>query len=139
MPVIIRPGDSAVEGPAKAGIFNRMNWNRLHLASSEALVDADASAVLFGRPATSSAPVFGVGDIGSQSDSVAAISREYEQWVRNVMGWIRRRRTRVWGEAGAETRPDLDIQLNFVNAVYALPGALEALQGGAHGRDAISG
>jgi hypothetical protein len=50
------------------------------------------------------------------------------------MGWVRRKGTRVWGLERDQVRPDLDIDLNFVNNVYALPEALIVLQNGALGR-----
>ncbi len=75
-----------------------------------------------------------MGDIGSQADAMQAISTDYERWVNRVMGWIRRHGTRVWGADTGQARPDLDIQLPFVNAVYALPGALSDLASGVPGR-----
>ena len=72
--------------------------------------------------------------IGSQADAMHAVSTEYERWVKGVIGWVRRRGTKVWGLERHEVRADLDVQLSFVNNVYALPGALSALEGGASGR-----
>ena len=66
---------------------------------------------------------------------MAAVSTEYEKWVKRAMGWVRRKGTRVWGLERHEVRPDLDIDLNFVNNVYALPEALIVLQTGVLGRD----
>src|SRR5665647_1706852 len=58
------------------------------------------------------------------TDAMASVSTEYEKWVKRAMGWVRRKGTRVWGLERHEVRPDLDIDLSFVNSVYALPGAL---------------
>jgi hypothetical protein len=49
-------------------------------------------------------------------------------------GWIRRKGTKVWGPEQGTVRPGLNIQLGFVNSVYALPGALRALEQGVAGR-----
>lgn len=64
---------------------------------------------------------------------MAAVSTEYEKWVKRAMGWVRKG-TRVWGLERHEVRPDLDIDLSFVNNVYALPDALIVPQNGALGR-----
>ena len=133
-PVVIRPGDRAMEEGTKVGIFNRINWDRLRRASSEGLVDSNASPVLFWQPGNASETVLATSSIGSQADAMAAVSTEYEKWVKRAMGWVRRKGTRVWGLERHEVRPDLDIDLNFVNNVYALPEALIVLQNGALGR-----
>ena len=73
-------------------------------------------------------------EIGSQADSMSAVSPEYERWVNRIMGRVRRQGTRVWGRQRRNVRPDLDITQNFVSAIYALPGALAALQAGVPGR-----
>jgi hypothetical protein len=133
-PSVIRPGHPAFSEPSRAGLFNRINWDRLHPDDSQGLVDANASPVLFWRPAKASDIELNVGDIGSQADAMQAISTNYERWVNRVMGWIRRKGTRVWGVNSGQVHPDLDIQLPFVNAVYALPGALSVLTRGLPGR-----
>src|SRR5450759_1574016 len=53
-PVVIRPGDRAMEEGTKAGVFNRINWDRQRRASSEGLVDSNASPVLFWQPGSAS-------------------------------------------------------------------------------------
>jgi hypothetical protein len=133
-PAVIRPGDRAMEEGTKAGIFNRMNWDRLGRASSEGLVDSNASPVLFWQPGKASETRLATSSIGSQADSMAAVSTEYERWVKRAMGWVRRNGTRVWGLERHEVCPDLDIELSIVNNVYALPEALIVLQNGALGR-----
>lgn len=133
-PVVIRPGDPAMEEGTKAGIFNRINWDRLGRASSEGLVDSNASPVLFWQPGKASERLLATSSIGSQSDAMATVSTEYEKWVKRAMGWVRRKGARVWGLERHGVRPDLDIDLGFVNNVYALPDALIVLQNGALGR-----
>jgi hypothetical protein len=133
-PVVIRPGDRAMEEGTKAGIFNRINWDRLRRASSEGLVDSNASPVLFWQPGSATETLLATSSIGSQADAMAAVSPGYEKWVKRAMGWVRRNGTRVWGLERHEVRPDLDIDLSFVNNVYALPEALIVLQNGALGR-----
>jgi hypothetical protein len=75
-----------------------------------------------------------VSKIGSQADAMGAISADYERWANRVMGWIRRKGTKVWGLERSAVRADLDLQLPFVNTVYALPDALSALERRALGR-----
>ncbi|WP_370121388.1 hypothetical protein [Arthrobacter sp. MW3 TE3886] len=133
-PLPTRPGDRAMDQPTKAGVFNRLNWDRLRPAPDEALVDSNASPVLLWVPAKIGTDVIGVSQLGSQADAMAAISTDYERWVNRTTDWIRRRGTKVWGLGQGTVRPDLDIQLGFVNSVYALPGALRDLEQGAAGR-----
>jgi hypothetical protein len=133
-PVPVRPSDLAMDQPTKAGVFNRLNWDRLHPALGEALVDSNASPVLLWIPAEIGSEVIGVSQLGSQADAMAAISADYERWVNRITGWIRRKGTKVWGVEQGTVRPDLDIRLGFINSVYALPGALRALEQGAVGR-----
>jgi hypothetical protein len=89
---------------------------------------------MFWQLGEQAASVLHVNTIGSQADSMAAVSTAYEQWVNRVMNWVRRKGTKVWGLERDTVRPDLDIQLSFVNTVYALPGALRELETGASGR-----
>ncbi|MDR7080838.1 hypothetical protein J2X01_000107 [Arthrobacter ginsengisoli] len=133
-PAAIRPGDSAMDEPTRAGVFNRLNWDRLRPPPDRALVDSNASPVLFWEPAGLSNEVIGVSQLGSQADAMAAVSVDYERWVNRTIGWIRRKGSKVWGLEQGTVRPDLDIQLGFVNSVYALPGALRGLEQGALGR-----
>jgi hypothetical protein len=132
--VPIRPGDGALDQPTKAGLFNRLNWDRLHPAHDEALLDSNASPVLLWVPAVAGIEIIGVSQLGSQADAMAAISTDYERWVNRTTGWIRRKGTKVWGLEQGTVRPDLNIQLSFINSVYALPGALRAFEQGAAGR-----
>jgi len=133
-PSLIRPGDAAMNEPGKAGVFNRLNWQRLSPGGEEGLIDSNASPVLFWRPGLSDDSVLRVSEIGSQADSMSAVSPEYERWVNRVMGWVRRRGTKVWGLQRRDVRPDMDIALAFVSTTYALPGALAALEVGTPGR-----
>ncbi len=114
-------------------MFNRLNWGRLHPKPDEALVDSNASPVLLWIPATQSEGVLASGNIGSQADSMGAVSADYERWANRVMNWVRRRGTQVWGLEGHDVRPDLDLRRPDVTTVFALPGARAALEGGATG------
>jgi hypothetical protein len=120
--------------PSKSGVFNRLNWQRLSPSGAEGLIDSNVSPVLLWEPGHSNDSVLRVGRIGSQADSMSAVSTEYERWVSRIMGWVRRRGTKVWGLQRHDVRPDLDIGLSFVNTTYALPGALAALEAGVPGR-----
>lgn len=134
VPIAIRPGDPALKEPSGAGLFNRLNWDRIQPTDSRGLIDSNASPVLFWRPGMFSEGSIWLSDIGSQADSAASVSVEYARWVNRVFGWIRRRGTRVWGLERAKLRPDLDLRFDLLNAVYALPGALSVLESGGTGR-----
>lgn len=118
-----------------AGIMNQINWDQVQRDSSERLVDSNASPVLVWLPGEASETILSASSIGSQAVAMAALSPEYEKWVKRAIGWVRRKGTRVWGRELHKVRPDLDLDLPFLNSVYALPGALIALQNGAVGRD----
>jgi hypothetical protein len=133
-PSLIRPGDAAMDEPGKAGVFNRLNWQRLSPSDEEGLIDSNISPVLFWRPGHSNDSVLRVSEIGSQADSLSAVSPEYERWVNRIMGWVRRRGTKVWGLQRRNVRPDLDIAMDVVSTIYALPDALAALEAGVPAR-----
>jgi hypothetical protein len=133
-PSLIRPGDAAMSESSKAGVFNRLNWQRLSPGDEAGLIDSNISPVLFWKPGLSDDSVLRVSEIGSQADSMSAVSPEYGRWVNRVMGRVRRRGTKVWGLQGRSVRPDLDIALAVVSTIYALPGALAALEAGVPGR-----
>ena len=133
-PSVIRPGDAAMDEPTKAGVFNRVNWDRLRPTAPEGLVDSNVSPVLLWTPGETTSSSLRVSSIGSQADAMGAISGDYERWVNRVLSWVRRKGTKVWGLERNSIRPDLDIHLPFVNNVYALPGARSALEAGASGR-----
>jgi hypothetical protein len=133
-PSLIRPGDAVMNETGKAGVFNRLNWERLSPSDGAGLIDSNISPVLLWRPGHSDESALRVSEIGSQADSMSAVSPEYERWVNRIMGWIRRRGTKVWGLQGRNVRPDLDIALAVVSTIYALPEALVALERGVPGR-----
>jgi len=119
--------------PSRSGVFNRLNWEQLNPSRDEALVDSNVSPVLLWTPATHAEGVLGSGNIGSQADSMSAVSADYERWVNRVMNWVRRKGTKVWGLQAQGVRPDLDVRRTDVTTVFALPDALVALEGGATG------
>lgn len=133
-PSLIRPGDAAMNEPSRAGVFNRLNWQRLSPSDKEGLIDSNISPVLLWRAGHSDDSVLRVSEIGSQADSMSAVSPEYERWANRIMGWVRRQGTKVWGRQRRNVRPDLDIALAVVSTIYALPDALAALEAGARGR-----
>ncbi|MCW2793519.1 MAG: hypothetical protein JWO76_2617 [Nocardioides sp.] len=133
-PVVVRPGDAAMTESSRSGLFNRLNWERLAPSVDEGLVDSNASPVMLWTPGAHVGSVLHESFLGSQADAMAAVGADFERWVTRSMGWIRRRGTKVWGLEQASTRPDLDIEIGHVSAVYALPNALSALENGAAGR-----
>ncbi|GAA1475648.1 hypothetical protein GCM10009623_00940 [Nocardioides aestuarii] len=133
LPVLVRDGDAAMSSTSKAGLFNRLNWERLKPQPTEALVDSNASPVLLWAPATHTGSALTSGHIGSQADSLSAVSSEYERWAKAAMNWVRRRGTKVWGLEAQAVRPDLDVRRPDVTTVFALPDALAVLEGGGTG------
>ncbi|WP_121258309.1 hypothetical protein [Nocardioides ferulae] len=133
-PIVIREEDPAMAGGTRSALFNRLNWERLEPGPTEGLVDSNASPVLLWTPATEGPEGLRAGDIGSQADSMSKVSKDYERWVNRVMSWVRRKGTRVWGLEPHQRRPDLDLHRTDVTTVFALPGALRALEGGTPGR-----
>ncbi len=133
-PVGVRPASDGWASDIRAQVFNTLNWDRLRPAEDEALVDSNASPVLFWQPAAVTDGVLRAGNIGSQADSMAAVSADYERWVKRVMNWVRRQSERVWGLERGDLRPAFDIDIAHVSAVYALPGARAALASGTQGR-----
>ena len=132
-PAVLRVGDAAMSGSSKAVVFNRLNWERLKPKPTEGLVDSNASPVLLWTPATQCSEGLRSGSIGSQADSMKAVSEDYERWVNRVMGWVRRRGTVVWGWKAERQRSDLDLRRTDVTTVYALPEALARLESGSPG------
>jgi len=135
LPVPVRPVDPAMQGSSVHAVFNRLNWEKLAPAEDEALMDSNASPTILWSPARLHAEVIFPSSLGSQADSMAGISKDYEKWVNRSMSWIRRNGTRVWGLEGRQARPDLDIDLSFISTVFALPDALQAMESGTPGRD----
>lgn len=135
LPVPVRPGDAAMQGSSVPAVFNRLNSEKLSPAEDEALMDSNASPTILWSPARLHAEAIFPSSLGSQADSMAEISRDYERWVNRSMSWIRRHGTRVWGLEGRQARPDLDIDLSFISTVFALPHALQAMESGTPGRD----
>ena len=131
----VRPGDSAYSEPTRAGLFNRLSWDALGPSQDEGLVDSNASPVLLWVPAALDGTRLVSGHIGSQADSMSAVSSEYERWVKRVMAWVRRTGTVVWGLETTAIRPDLHIERSDVSTVYALPGALSVLEAGGIGAE----
>ncbi|MCA0155829.1 hypothetical protein LB823_06430 [Tsukamurella sp. M9C] len=133
-PVVIREGSDAMSGRTRSALFNRLNWDRLAPGATEGIVDSNASPVLYWEPATCTAEGLTIGSIGSQADSMRAVSADFERWVNRTLAWVRRNGTQVWGLTAAHRRTDLDVLLPTVSSVYALPEALLLLEAGTPGR-----
>lgn len=122
---------AVMSGPHdRSWMFNRLNLDSLRPRGDERLVDSNLSPVLLWEPSRPRETALGVSRIGTQADSPEAVSPEYAKWVRRTASWVSRRGSKVWGVDQRETRPDLDIDLGFLNGVYALPDALCALESG---------
>lgn len=129
-PSTLRSGDMAMTEPSRAGVFNRLNWERLKPGPTEGLVDSNVSPVLLWTPAAQTENALIAGSIGSQADSMRSISEDYERWVNRVMGWVRRKGVKVWGLETRNVRPDLNIERPDVTTLFALPAALAMLEDG---------
>lgn len=134
-PRLIRADAPAMEGGTRAALFNRLNWERLQPGPTAGLVDSNTSPVLlWQRGGYRDDRVIHQSQIGSQADRATEVSEEYSRWANRVMSWVRRRGTRVWGLEGERVRPDLDVAIDHISSIYALPDALAALEGGWVGR-----
>lgn len=123
-----------MNGGTKAALFNRINWDRLKPRQDEGLVDSNRSPVLLWTPATQDDEGLRSGSIGSQADSMRAVSENYERWVNRVMNWVRRKGTKVWGLEAESVRPELGIRRPDMTTVFALPDALKELEAGMSAR-----
>lgn len=132
-PVLIRPGAAGMEPRGRSGLFNKLNWERFRPSASESLIDSNVSPVLLWTPGSAESGSIQVSAIGTQADTMADISDEYARWVKRVMSWVRRSGTKVWGLETNTIRPDLDIRLSTVSAVFALPDALASMEAGSIG------
>lgn len=131
---VIRPGDPAMAEGTKAGLFNRLNWDRLAPPGDDGLVDANTSPVIFWQAGHTGDGSLHESSLGSQADSMSAIGADYERWVNRTTAWVKRRGTKIWGLERSKIRPDLNIAFPHVSAVYALPTALAALEAGVAAR-----
>ncbi len=133
-PIGIAAGEAGPNPSARATVFDLLNRERLDLADDDLLVDTNASPVLLWRPATQDGATLLRGHIGSQADSMGAVSADYERWAKRVMGWVRRRGTRVWGLDRGAAYPGLDVSVSDLTTCYALPHAHALLIGDGRGR-----
>lgn len=132
--MMLRESNAAMRGGTRAALFNRLNWERLRPKAGHRLIDSNTSPVLLWTPATELRGDLTAGTISSQADSMRGVSADYERWVNRVLGWVRRRGTKVWGLETTAIRPDLAVERSDVTTVFALPEALALLQDGATGR-----
>jgi len=108
-PSLIGQGHPALTEPTRAGVFNQLNWERLRPTGGQGLVDSNTSPVLFWNPAKTDDAGLRAGNLGSQADAMLCISSDYERWVKRVMGWVRRRGTKVWGWRGSFLPVDVPV------------------------------
>jgi len=133
-PQLIRPRDAAFDVNRKSGVFNRINWGAWKPGPEESIVDWNTTPALFWQRGVLANGVLTPSDIGSQADSMRAVSVEYERWVNRVMAWVRRRGVKGWDRGRVGPGLEFDIELPFLNAVYLLPGALRHFESGGAGR-----
>ncbi len=119
-------------GKAKAHVMNLLNWDGSSPEQGQGIMDSNHSAALFWeRGRLTEGGGLGVGSIGSQADAMEDISADYRKWVNRVMNWVRRRGVKVLQDAQLTPAAEgFDLSVGFMNAVYALPGAMEFFQSG---------
>lgn len=132
--VVIRSTDPAFNRGDTSGAINEINWQRLRPRRSEGLIDTNRSPVLMWRRGGFDGKTTALSELGSQADSMAAISEDYARWAKKAMGWVRRTGDAVWRWEGGTGVSDYDVELPIVNTIYALPAALEFLRSGGRGR-----
>lgn len=132
-PAVIHRDDPVLDTGSVTAVLTRLNFRELHPADGLGLIHPDRSPVLFWQPGDARPNELTTHSIGSQAKAMRAVSPDYERWVTQTMSWIRRHGTKVWGLEMADVRPDLDIRVPTVSAIYALPGALRLLEDGATG------
>lgn len=132
-PVVMHRDNPALRAGSVTAVVSTLNFQQFDPAEGVGLVHPDRSPVLFWRPGRVGDREMTAHSIGSQAQSMRAVSPDYERWVVRMMGWVRRRGTKVWGLEMGAVRPDLDIRVSTVSAIYALPGALRLLEGGVTG------
>jgi hypothetical protein len=134
-PVVLRPDQStsvtSIRDAARVSVFDELNRS---VAGSGLLHDSNRSPVLLWSPGSLSDGKLSLSSIGSQADSMHAVSTDYVRWVNRTMSWVRRHGTVVWGLKQEQIRPDLKLQLGgLVSTIHALPGALNFLEAGGLG------
>jgi len=130
----IRPASPGFRANAKVGVMNHLNWQGAQPGTHEGIIDWNATPALYWSRGHVVEQAMTPSDIGSQADSMHAISDDYARWVNRVMNWIKRRGKKVSGRGQEATFGDYDIDLPFQNAVYALPGALNFFKLGGRGQ-----
>lgn len=131
------PRTPALDGSTKSAVFNRLNWNRMQPGADEGIVDWNRTPALFWRRGQGGDGILTISEIGSQADSMSAISDEYRKWVNRSMAWVRRRGEKVWEwtlEGGVSR---FDVSLPFANTVFALPDAAAFFEAGGQGRSRL--
>lgn len=128
----LAPEDPAFSLSGRSSLFYRINWDR---EPGRKLLDVESTPALYWERGSTSSPVLTPSQIGSQAESLKRVSDEYRRWVNRVMSWVRRNGVAVWDCSDpSKPIPHGDVNLPFVNTVYALPGANRAIKDGALGR-----
>ena len=70
----------------RAGVINQLNWGEFRRDSTERLVDSNASPIVFWQPGKASETLLHASSIGSLAEDMAAVSTEYEKWVKRAIG-----------------------------------------------------
>lgn len=125
--------------PHRAGTFviNTTNWDNASPSKGQGIVDWNRTAALFwDRGMVTSDGALVVGNIGSQADAMDDISGAYRKWVNRVMNWVRRKGVKV--AQNGQLTPEaagLNVHINFMNSMFALPDALALFRAGGSGCD----
>lgn len=117
---------------ASSFVFDQMNWDNSSPSAGQGIVDWNRTPALFWDRGTVTADgELGVGNIGSQADAMDDISADYRKWVNRVMNWVKRKGVKV-AQNGTLTpeAQGLNVRIGFLNAVFALPGAMAFFHSG---------
>ena len=88
---LVRPPHRAFDTDIKSGVFNSINWSRARPDETRGIVDWNRTPALFWKRGPSTEKVLTISNLGSQADSMAAISNDYRKWVNRSMNWVRLR------------------------------------------------
>ena len=125
------------QGRARTYVFNRMNWNNSSPPEGCGIVDWNrTAALLWDRGTATPSGDLGVGNIGSQADTMDDVSADYRKWVNRVMNWVKRKGTKVAQNAELTSEAKgLSLRIEFMNSVFALPKAMEFFRAGGSARE----
>ena len=125
-----------MDGSVRSRVFNAVNWEKAAPPADQGIVDWNGTAALFWARGARSDSVITPSSVGSQADSMTAISPDYQRWVNRSMSWVRRHGAPVWGLTPDKRCSGWDITLRTVSSYFALPGAQSFFAAGGRGREA---